>query len=773
MDSDNIDFGESPLSGTNAGTPITNIPLGQPHLVTEAGTPLGLTPGQPMEDDEQSTGHNPIHSLQLPTNSSDRQRKASPGISTAGSPATANAQQLNIAPEDGDSIMQGAGDSPQKSDAPGSPGKNGDSARTEGGQASGAPASPGTEKKKLEETARGYLVEQTHTVVMPSYSTWFDMNVVKDIERKSLPEFFNNRNRSKTQLVYKDYRDFMVNTYRLNPSEYLTVTACRRNLAGDVCSIMRVHAFLEQWGLINYQIDPETRPSNIGPPFTGHFRITADTPRGLQPFQPAPGAVTTAGKPHALTERAASAGPSKAELNLEIRKNIYDASGNKISGSSQANGHSVDLEDGADKKTYNCFSCGIDCTRIRYHSSRSSRNQKQIELCPNCFLEARFPSSSTNTDYVRMEDPSYSTVERDAPWTDQETYQLLEGLELYNEDWNQVADHVGTRTREQCVIRFLQLPIEDNYLEEKPEQLGPLQYNRTPFTQADNPVMSVVAFLASIVDPKVAAAAAKSSIEEMTKNLSQTIESGSKKPDQKTKENGPENSATSKPASPDAATNTTATPPVKSEGQIEESMDVDEPEASSTAGGDPLSPSDDASTSENPLAKAGTIALAASAARAHALASNEEREMTKLVNAVVNCSLRKLELKLTQFNELEQVLQAERREIEKGRQQLFLDRLAMKKQCLQVQEQLQRAISVGGPEGFQIAVQAGQVGGQGPRLAFEQPTTSMTAAVGSATSTPAPAGSSSSATALSATVPQMGMKPVSLENPGGYVSFEA
>jgi SWI/SNF related-matrix-associated actin-dependent regulator of chromatin subfamily C len=46
----------------------------------------------------------------------------------------------------------------------------------------------------------------------------------------------------------------MVNTYRLNPGEYLTVTACRRNLAGDVGAIMRVHGFLEQWGLINYQV---------------------------------------------------------------------------------------------------------------------------------------------------------------------------------------------------------------------------------------------------------------------------------------------------------------------------------------------------------------------------------------------------------------------------------------------------------------------------------------------------------------------------------------
>ena len=53
------------------------------------------------------------------------------------------------------------------------------------------------------------------------------------------------------------YRNFMIDTYRLNPMEYLSATACRRNLAGDVCAIMRVHAFLEQWGLVNYQVDAD------------------------------------------------------------------------------------------------------------------------------------------------------------------------------------------------------------------------------------------------------------------------------------------------------------------------------------------------------------------------------------------------------------------------------------------------------------------------------------------------------------------------------------
>lgn len=98
------------------------------------------------------------------------------------------------------------------------------------------------------------LPVQTFEIIIPSYAAWFDYNKIHDTEKKALPEFFNNRNRSKTPTVYKDYRDFMINTYRLQPSQYLTVTACRRCLAGDVCAIIRVHAFLEQWGLINYQV---------------------------------------------------------------------------------------------------------------------------------------------------------------------------------------------------------------------------------------------------------------------------------------------------------------------------------------------------------------------------------------------------------------------------------------------------------------------------------------------------------------------------------------
>ena len=47
-------------------------------------------------------------------------------------------------------------------------------------------------------------------------------------------------------------------------------------------------------------------------------------------------------------------------------------------------------------------------------------------------------------------------------WTDQETLLLLETLELYKENWNKIAEHVGTKSKAQCILYFVQRPIEDS-----------------------------------------------------------------------------------------------------------------------------------------------------------------------------------------------------------------------------------------------------------------------------------------------------------------------
>lgn len=104
---------------------------------------------------------------------------------------------------------------------------------------------------------------KAYPIIIPSCAHWFDMNEIHQIEKESLPEFFNSLRPSKTPEIYRKYRNYIIELYRQNPRSYLTQTACRRNLAGDVCAILRIHSFLEHWGLINFNVDPAYMQHNV------------------------------------------------------------------------------------------------------------------------------------------------------------------------------------------------------------------------------------------------------------------------------------------------------------------------------------------------------------------------------------------------------------------------------------------------------------------------------------------------------------------------------
>ncbi|KAJ7317830.1 hypothetical protein JRQ81_003992 [Phrynocephalus forsythii] len=317
------------------------------------------------------------------------------------------------------------------------------------------------------------VTEQTHHIIIPSYAAWFDYNSVHAIERRALPEFFNGKNKSKTPEIYLAYRNFMIDTYRLNPQEYLTSTACRRNLAGDVCAIMRVHAFLEQWGLINYQVDAESRPTPMGPPPTSHFHVLADTPSGLVPLQPK----TPQG-------RQSDSDTKTGRKTKEIEDLVTDPVKGKPEMQTTASQQMLNFPD---------------------KSKEKPPDMQNFGLRTDMYTKKNVPSKSKAAASATRE------------WTEQETLLLLEALEMYKDDWNKVSEHVGSRTQDECILHFLRLPIEDPYLEDSEASLGPLAYQPIPFSQAGNPVMSTVAFLASVVDPRVASAAAKSALEEFSK----------------------------------------------------------------------------------------------------------------------------------------------------------------------------------------------------------------------------------------------------------------
>jgi SWI/SNF related-matrix-associated actin-dependent regulator of chromatin subfamily C len=390
-----------------------------------------------------------------------------------------------------------------------------------------------------------------------------------------------------------------------------------------------------------------------------------------------------------------------------VRRNIYDEKGKDVTpgkaDDADGEGAQKSLEDSLSKdgKQYFCYSCGKGCTRVRYHNSKNPptsattpkpSKEQRYDLCSLCFQEGRFPSSTTAADYVKIENERYRSLgDREAPWSDSELLLLLEGLEMFDDNWESVADHVGSRTREECVMKFLQLEIEDKYLEDTPSQaangggqtangvgmsdLGFLSGGRLPYSQFDNPVMSVMGFLAGLADPATTAKAAGRSVEEMRRTLRSRIETDSSSGAEK---EGGEKETT-------AAGSASASADVKGEHAESQEMDVDDTTSLATR--------------EPPTAQSHdlpTTALSLTAARAAALASHTERQLTNQVSAAVNLELTKLELKLQQFSEMEALLQAERREVERMRQRLFLDRVLFRRRVREAEERLAK-LGLGGP----------------------------------------------------------------------------
>lgn len=153
---------------------------------------------------------------------------------------------------------------------------------------------------------------------------------------------------------------------------------------------------------------------------------------------------------------------------------------------------------------------------------------------------------------------------------------------------------------------------------------------------ADNPVLTLTSFLAQMVNPKVAAAAAEAAVQKLK---------GIKAPE-----------------------NNTESSPTKASSDLE---------------------------------KAAATAFGAAAAKAHVLANHEELEMQKATRALIEIQLKKMELKLQHFQEMEAILEHERKELEHERHLLYLDRLELKNGGLNADENGNKVETVDVTEGIQ------------------------------------------------------------------------
>ncbi|KAL3117243.1 hypothetical protein niasHT_007646 [Heterodera trifolii] len=543
---------------------------------------------------------------------------------------------------------------------------------------------PATNQLDPTQTNLSSTVEpQTHYIIVPSYSAWFDYNAIHQIEKQAHPDFFNGRNKSKTPETYIAYRNFMIDTYRLNPFEFLSVTSCRRNLSGDVCSIIRIHEFLQKWGLINYQVESESRPAPLTVPPTSHFMVMADTPFGLQPLH----SLSNAEKPsqRVYPHPAVSQPPQDNDKDQQQSEQQQKEE--------QKQQQPNEREKSADQREMKATN---DRKMIHQPGLKLDQYRKQ--------LAAMKTKGAAPT--------------RD--WSPQETLLLLEGLEMFKDDWNQVADHVGTRTQDECILHFLQLPIQDPFLEEN-DVLGPLAYQPVPFSQSGNPVMSTVAFLASVVDPRIASAAAKAALEEfgkmrddipplLEKAHRKNIESHAKETEELDGELGLSAIGTftkSEESQKSEQKNTRETAKLENgeisqteaaKNQQEEKMDTDEQQHENTEeGGGAEKDKEETIVREakemttEAIQVAAATALGAAATKAKYLVGVEEKRMKALVAQLVEAQMKKFELKLKHFEELEQLMDRERETLEAQRQQLIAERQAFHLDQLRYLEQRARS----------------------------------------------------------------------------------
>ncbi|XP_063952761.1 SWI/SNF complex subunit SMARCC2-like isoform X1 [Lytechinus pictus] len=604
------------------------------------------------------------------------------------------------------------------------------------------------------------VTEQTHHIVVPSYSAWFDYNSIHAIERRALPEFFNTKNKSKTPEVFMAYRNFMIDTYRLNPTEYLTFTACRRNLAGDVSAIMRVHAFLEQWGLVNYQVDADNKATPMGPPPTSHFHVLADTPSGLQPVQASKSGSgskqSNSTQMMSMTDKDSAKDTKSTDLtNFGLRQDMYATKKSQISkakGTSSSN-----IKDWTDQETLLLLEAlemyKDDWNKVSEHVGSRTQDECILQFLrlpiedpylhdgpsalgplayqPIPFSQSGNPLMSTVAFLASAVDPRVASaaakaaIEEFAKMKDEVPTTLVDvhirrvedaaekGL-LDNRYLLGVSGIAGTNEQQEGETKD-----QEQQQQQKPGEGGDKEWTATA-TEGDKEEDSKDQV--PIVKEENKSPAKPPSQDETPTSTDGAAKEGEDQAQPMDTSNG-----TTAPPAPTqlqeqqpSQSPKELTPPAieikKESGETEGMTDGEEGEKKDgesgegavekmDAGGDAGEKKEgeeakEEEAKEKPdkvkkfeenidtgnLATAAASALAAAAVKAKHLAAMEERKIKSLVALLVETQMKKLEIKLRHFEELETIMDREREALEYQRQQLLADRQQFHQEQLRVAE---------------------------------------------------------------------------------------
>lgn len=474
---------------------------------------------------------------------------------------------------------------------------------------------------------------QVHEIIIPNYSSWLNLKRIHKIEIKSLPEWFTNRIASKTPEIYVKYRNFMINTYRLNPNEYFSVTAARRNLTGDAAALFRLHKFLMKWGLINYQVDSKLLPKTIEPPLTGENSTKHDAPRGYFPFE--------------------SYKPSVQLPDMSKLKKMMD-----VNDSKSTLHHYL-----TEQKKRSIKNLGPKQEPDNNNDNSQSNTKVEANVENNELHPAKRPKILEMLDDTDTKSP--------VKWESDEIMKLLEGLQRFNSDWYQVAKFVGTKTPEQCILQFLQLPIEDNYLYQKANEngvgIGPLKYSpHLPFSKNDNPVLSTIAYLIGLVDPTIVKKITDRALKEYSKQKEENV-SDTDNLNKDVKEDKKVDVNEDKEIDDKEANKKTE---IKEDGDKIPSVETTASDKEDTQTG---------AKQKDDLKEGSELALASLGLRSHVFANNEERRLYQVTNKLLQIQLSKVDIKLQKFNKIEKTLEIEKKMMQRKQEEFLIEKLSFTK----------------------------------------------------------------------------------------------
>ncbi|KAI3843908.1 hypothetical protein MKX03_001758 [Papaver bracteatum] len=285
--------------------------------------------------------------------------------------------------------------------------------------------------------------EQQELYSIPIYSSWFSWDEIHEVETTFLKEFFNGTSISRTPKVYKEYRDFIINKYREDPSRRLTFTEIRKSLIGDVCLLHKVFLFLEKWGLINFSV---TTSSSLdgGQNTLAKVKDVVDEKVMVRFEEGAPNGVRVVAEP----------GSTKAVASLPktLNEDVEKGGENGFRFPPLASYNDV-FGDLVKRKEVVCGTCGEDCGSGYYDSDK----QKGQLLCVKCF-KVYCESNPVEDFNFHDSKESVNNTGTDA-WTEAETLLLLESVMKHGDDWDLVAQDVQTKNKLECISRLIELPF--------------------------------------------------------------------------------------------------------------------------------------------------------------------------------------------------------------------------------------------------------------------------------------------------------------------------